>query len=146
MYTTIQKRQHCSPVLFEENFKIIKLQQCHFLWSLHADWYFNYIIFVYFAGERNVLYLVLVTGCISVGKIADSEVFRITATSFVSLSNQPQDEERITEVRKLLNSGTFYFSWSSSGEPLDLTLCAQRRKKTKETDNRFFWLVIISII
>jgi len=88
-----------------------------------------------------VLYLVLVTGCVSVGKIGDSEVFRITQTSFVSLRNQAQDEERIAEVRKLLNSGTFYFSWSASGETLDITLCAQRRKKNAATDNRFFWYV-----
>lgn len=79
------------------------------------------------------------SGCVSVGKIGDSEVFRITQTNFVSLRNQQQDEERIAEVRKLLNSGTFYFSWSSSGEALDLTLCAQRRRKTMDTDNRFFW-------
>ncbi|GFG38407.1 hypothetical protein Cfor_12437, partial [Coptotermes formosanus] len=91
------------------------------------------------AGESTVLYLVLVTGCVSVGKIGDSEVFRITQTSFVSLRNQSQDEERIAEVRKLLNSGTFYFSWSASGEALDITLCAQRRKKNAVTDNRFFW-------
>jgi len=88
-----------------------------------------------------VLYLVLVTGCVSVGKIGDSEVFRITQTSFVSLRNQAQDEERIAEVRKVLNSGTFYFSWSASGEALDITLCAQRRKKNAATDNRFFWYV-----
>ncbi|KAK7791521.1 hypothetical protein R5R35_008685 [Gryllus longicercus] len=91
------------------------------------------------AGESTVLYLVLVTGCVSVGKIAESEVFRITQTNFVSLRNQPQDEERISEVRKVLNSGTFYFSWSVSGEALDITLCAQRRKKATATDNRFFW-------
>ncbi|XP_049806410.1 synaptojanin-1 [Schistocerca nitens] len=91
------------------------------------------------AGESTVLYLVMVTGCVSVGKIADSEIFRITQTTFVSLRNQPQDEERISEVRKLLNSGTFYFSWSLSNESLDITLCAQRRQRTGETDNRFFW-------
>lgn len=91
------------------------------------------------AGENTVLYLVLVTGCVSIGKLCDSEVFRITQTNFVSLRNQPQDEERISEVRRLLNSGTFYFSWSSTGEALDLTLCAQRRKITSVTDNRFFW-------
>ncbi|KDR22712.1 Synaptojanin-1 [Zootermopsis nevadensis] len=91
------------------------------------------------AGESTALYLVLVTGCVSVGKIGDSEVFRVTQTSFVSLRNQSQDEERIAEVRKLLNSGTFYFSWSSSGEALDITLCAQRRRKNAVTDNRFFW-------
>ncbi|KAJ4444744.1 hypothetical protein ANN_06541 [Periplaneta americana] len=93
------------------------------------------------AGESTVLYLVLVTGCVSVGKISDSEVFRITQTSFVSLRNQSQDEERIAEVRKVLNSGTFYFSWSSSGEALDITLCAQRRRKMAATDNRFFCLL-----
>jgi len=96
---------------------------------------------VVFTGESTVLYLVLVTGCVSVGKIGDSEVFRITQTSFISLRNQAQDEERIAEVRKLLNSGTFYFSWSASGEALDITLCAQRRKKNAATDNRFFWYV-----
>lgn len=91
------------------------------------------------AGENTVLYLVLVTGCVSIGKLCDSEIFRITQTTFISLRNQPQDEERISEVRRLLNSGTFYFSWSSTGEPLDLTLCAQKMKTTSITDNRFFW-------
>lgn len=90
-------------------------------------------------GETTLLYLAMVTGCISVGKIKDSEIFRITQTNFISLRNQPQDEERISEVRKLLNSGTFYFSWSSTVEALDITLCAQRRSKTNITDNRFFW-------
>lgn len=100
---------------------------------------YDFFILISVAGETTVLYLVMVTGCISVGKIGDSEVFRITQTNFVSLRNQVQDEERISEVRKLLNSGTFYFSWSSSGDAMDITLCAQRRTKTCETDNRFFW-------
>jgi phosphatidylinositol-bisphosphatase len=94
-----------------------------------------------FTGENTVLYLVVVTGCVSVGKIGDSEVFRITQTTFVSLRNQSQDEERIAEVRKLLNSGTFYFSWSASGQALDITLCAQRRRRGAVTDNRFYWYV-----
>lgn len=49
-------------------------------------------------------------------------------------------------MRKVLNSGTFYFSWNTavanSSAPqnsFDLTLCAQRRRRTTETDNRFFW-------
>lgn len=51
-----------------------------------------------------------------------------------------------SQVRKVLNSGTFYFSWSPPATTgtlhlpnFDLTLCAQRRRKTDETDNRFFW-------
>ncbi|KAL1138649.1 hypothetical protein AAG570_008711 [Ranatra chinensis] len=90
-------------------------------------------------GENIIHFLIMVTGCISLGKIADSEIFRIMQTTFVSLRKQTHGEEHISEVRKLLNSGTFYFSWSPNSEPLDITLCAQRREKTNSTDNRFFW-------
>lgn len=91
------------------------------------------------AGETPVLYLILITGCLSVGKLGTSEIYKITDTTFVSLRNNAQDLERIQEVKKVLNCGTFYFSWSSTQEPLDLTLCAQRGIHTHETDNRFFW-------
>ncbi len=92
-----------------------------------------------FSGEDTVLYLALVSGCISVGKIGDCEIFRITSTTFLSLRNFQQDEEKIGEVRKLLNAGTFYFSWSSVDARFDLSLCAQRALQAAETDNRFFW-------
>jgi phosphatidylinositol-bisphosphatase len=93
------------------------------------------------AGESTILYLVMVTGAFSVGKIGDAEIFRITQTQFVPLQFQQPNEDRISEVRKVLNSGTFYFSWSSSQNPysFDITLCAQRRRKTSEIDTRFFW-------
>lgn len=85
---------------------------------------------------NTILYLVLVTGCISLGKVAESEIFKITQTGFISLQKQPNDDEHVSEVRKLFNSCTFYFSWSSTGDAIDITLCAQRRSKTKVTDNR----------
>ncbi|XP_049543929.1 synaptojanin-1 [Anopheles darlingi] len=98
------------------------------------------------AGDSSLLYLVMVTGCFSVGKILDSEIFRITQTQFVSLQYQPTNEDKVAEIRKVLNSGTFYFSFtnpSSATAPstfgFDITLSAQRRRRTKETDNRFFW-------
>ncbi|ESP04692.1 hypothetical protein LOTGIDRAFT_135750 [Lottia gigantea] len=91
------------------------------------------------AGNQKILYLVLVTTCLSVGKIGDTEVFKITAVQLVPLRNEPSDEERVVEVRKLLSSGTFYFSWCQSGIPWDLSLCAQRKHQDHETDNRFFW-------
>ncbi|XP_017880386.1 synaptojanin-1 isoform X1 [Ceratina calcarata] len=93
------------------------------------------------AGENNtLLYLVLVTGCFSVGKIGESEVFRITQSHFVPLYYTQGNEDRVSEVRKVLNSGTFYFSWSAgSQESLDITLSAQKRCKATATDNRFFW-------
>ncbi|XP_036332879.1 synaptojanin-1 [Rhagoletis pomonella] len=96
------------------------------------------------AGESTVLFLVLVTGCVSMGKICDVEIFRITQTHFVSLQNAAPNEDKISECRKLLNSGTFYFahsnvSMASSLQKFDITLCAQRRQQISETDNRFFW-------
>lgn len=47
------------------------------------------------------------------------------------------DEDRISEVRKVLNSGNFYFAWSASGVSLDLSLNA-RSLQEHTTDNRFF--------
>ncbi|MGH0120517.1 UNVERIFIED_CONTAM: hypothetical protein FKN15_016363 [Acipenser sinensis] len=90
-------------------------------------------------GDTMIHCLILVTGCMSVGKLQDSEVFRVTSTDFVSLRNDPSDEDRISDVRKVLNSGNFYFAWSSSGVSLDLSLNAHRRIKEDTTDNRFFW-------
>lgn len=94
-----------------------------------------------YSGESTLLYLVMVIGCFSIGKIGDSEIFRITQTQFIPL-HHPQNEDKVAEVRKVLNSGTFYFSWYSGapgGTALDLTLCAQRRTRTTATDHRFFW-------
>ncbi|XP_063385360.1 synaptojanin-1 [Cydia fagiglandana] len=93
------------------------------------------------SGETCLLYLVLVTGCCSVGKVGDVEVFKITQTQFLPLFYQTNDD-KVSEVKKLLNSGTFYFSWNtgkSNDNLFDLTLCAQRKSKGANPDNRFFW-------
>ena len=82
----------------------------------------------------------MVTGCVSVGKLGESEVFRVNQTSFIPLKGpQTLEEERVSELRKLLSGGTFYFYWSAVGEPNDITLCAQKLQKNPGTDNRFFW-------
>ncbi|CAK1540447.1 unnamed protein product [Leptosia nina] len=94
------------------------------------------------SGESCMLYLVLVTGCSSVGKVGDTEVFKITQSQFLPLFYQSQGEDKVSEVRKLLNSGTFYFSWNTgktTDNLFDLTLCAQRKGKGASHDNRFFW-------
>ena len=49
------------------------------------------------------------------------------------------DEERISDIRRLLCNGTFYFSWShdEKQKPIELTLAAQKSVKFPgETDNR----------
>lgn len=48
-------------------------------------------------GELTTLYLVMITGCFSIGKIGDSEIFRITQTQFIPL-HYAQNEDRISEV------------------------------------------------
>uniref|UniRef100_A0A4X2K355 Synaptojanin-1 n=1 Tax=Vombatus ursinus TaxID=29139 RepID=A0A4X2K355_VOMUR len=90
-------------------------------------------------GDTMAQYLVLVTGCMSVGKIQESEVFRVISTEFISLRIDSSDEDRISEVRKILNSGNFYFAWSATGSSLDLSLNAHRSIQDRTTDDRFFW-------
>lgn len=90
---------------------------------------------------KDILFLVIVTSCVSVGKIQHSEVFRITETEFLPLRNHLGDLHLIQDVRKLFSSSSFYFSCTSNKTlpPLDLTLPAQRAHLTNNTDNRFFW-------
>ncbi|XP_032229504.2 synaptojanin-1 [Nematostella vectensis] len=89
--------------------------------------------------EETIHFLILVTGCKSVGKVLDSEIFKITSTQFVPLQVD-QDEEGIAEIVKLLNSGTFYFATGHGSQPeLDLSLSAQQRYDGHLPDNRFMW-------
>jgi len=45
------------------------------------------------------IFLVMVSGCSSVGKICESEVFRVTQVSFINLGTACPDDEKVTEVR-----------------------------------------------
>ena len=57
----------------------------------------------------------------------------------ISLRANSADEEKISEIKKLLCCGAFYFSWSPNPEvnpPMDLTLAQQKVVRSKETDNR----------
>jgi phosphatidylinositol-bisphosphatase len=92
-----------------------------------------------FIGDNVLYFLVLVTGCNSVGKLGSSEIYRVTNVSMVSMRGHPPDEDKVVEIKKLLTCGTFYFAWSAQDEPVDLTLCSQKAVKFTETDNRFFW-------
>ena len=84
-------------------------------------------------------FLVMVTGCSSAGKLGTSEIYRLNNVAMVSVRGNPHDEEKVAEIKKLLTCGTFYFAWSSTEPPIDLTLAAQKIAKNAETDNRFFW-------
>ncbi|XP_018422687.1 PREDICTED: synaptojanin-2 [Nanorana parkeri] len=93
------------------------------------------------SGTSYLHFLVLVSGCTSVGKILDAEVFKITATEFCPLQEETKEEERVTALRKFLNSGMFYFSWPNAGSNFDLTVRAQKQAddSSSEPCSWFFW-------
>ncbi|XP_043495693.1 synaptojanin-1 isoform X1 [Polistes fuscatus] len=140
----LERRNHKETVLFESQaVAVLSLQETESLKGQYTkllDAYGCLGVLQLNAGENTLLYLVLVTGCFSVGKIGETEIFRITQSHFVPLHYSQGNEDRVSEVRKFLNSGTFYFSWTSGQqESLDITLSAQKRSKSTITDNRFFW-------
>ena len=83
-------------------------------------------------------YLVLVTGCQSMGKIRDVEVFKLTQATFVPL-NISAKMELVQDVGKLLASGQFYFAHPSFGADFNILSCAQ---KQGEDLPHFYWLVV----
>ncbi|XP_066592854.1 synaptojanin-1 isoform X2 [Prorops nasuta] len=142
----LEQRNHKETVLFESQaVAVLSAQETEFLkekikYTKSLDAYGCLGVLQLNAGENTLLYLVLVTGCFSVGKIGESEVFRITQSQLVPLHYTQGNEDRVSEVRKVLNSGTFYFSWTAGqNDVLDITLSAQRSYKSTITDNRFFW-------
>nr|CAH8853508.1 unnamed protein product [Trichobilharzia regenti] len=75
-------------------------------------------------------FLVMVTGCTSVGKLPAFEVFRVTNVLFISLKSQGAEEDLYPDLRKLLSSGMFYFARSIvDGTPYDLTVNIQNRSR-----------------
>lgn len=91
-------------------------------------------------GDASLSFLVLVTGCTSVGRIPEAEIYKITATDFYPLQEEAREEERLTALRKILSSGVFYFSCPSEGSRFDLTVRAQKQgDDSDEWGNSFFW-------
>ncbi|XP_068007353.1 synaptojanin-2 [Melanerpes formicivorus] len=97
-------------------------------------------------GNTRLHFLVLVTGCTSVGKILDTEVYKITATDFCPLQEETKEEERVTALKKILNSGMFFFSWPNAGSNFDLTMRAQKQgDNSYESGNSFFWNQLLHV-
>uniref|UniRef100_A0A8C8SP90 Synaptojanin-2 n=1 Tax=Pelusios castaneus TaxID=367368 RepID=A0A8C8SP90_9SAUR len=97
-------------------------------------------------GNTRLHFLVLVTGCTSVGKILDAEVYKITATDFCPLQEETKEEDRVSALKKILNSGMFYFSWPNAGSNFDLTVRAQKQGDNNyESGNSFFWNQLLHV-
>uniref|UniRef100_A0A663MCQ4 phosphoinositide 5-phosphatase n=1 Tax=Athene cunicularia TaxID=194338 RepID=A0A663MCQ4_ATHCN len=105
-----------------------------------------FVTICHLLGNTRLHFLVLVTGCTSVGKILDAEVYKITATDFCPLQEETKEEERVTALKKILNSGMFYFSWPNAGSNFDLTVRAQKQGDNHyESGNSFFWNQLLHV-
>ncbi|KAM9233292.1 synaptojanin-2 isoform 1-T1 [Dugong dugon] len=98
------------------------------------------------SGGTSLSFLVLVTGCTSVGRIPEAEIYKITATDFYPLQEEAKEEDRLLALKKILNSGVFYFSWPNDGSHFDLTVRAQKQGDGHyEWGNAFFWNQLLHV-
>lgn len=94
-----------------------------------------------YEGSKELHFLIIVTGCVSVGKILSHEVYCITDVTMISMRNCPEDIQLVRNLKSLLTSGCFYFSNPTmpNASNFDLTLPAQKSYFNCKTDDRFFW-------
>ena len=70
-----------------------KSQNMLIKWSLWVCFsIINYINNYFVLTDRTNQYLVMVTSCVSIGKIQESEIYRITGTNFISLQGVEDDK------------------------------------------------------
>ncbi|XP_005065972.1 synaptojanin-2 isoform X3 [Mesocricetus auratus] len=98
------------------------------------------------SGGVPLSFLVLVTGCTSVGRIPDAEIYKITATEFCPLQEETKEEDRLLALKKTLSSGVFYFAWPNDGSSFDLTIRAQKQgDDCSEWGTSFFWNQLLHV-
>ncbi|XP_053448746.1 synaptojanin-2 isoform X4 [Nycticebus coucang] len=98
------------------------------------------------SGGTSLSFLVLVTGCTSVGRIPEAEIYKITATDFYPLQEETKEEERLTALKKILSSGVFYFSWPNDGCHFDLTVRTQKQGDgSSEGGSSFCWNQLLHV-
>eukprot|EP00118_Oscarella_pearsei_P006648 m.30421 g.30421 ORF g.30421 m.30421 type:complete len:1392 (+) comp31341_c0_seq8:2-4177(+) len=110
------------------------------LYTKHTDTYCCLgVLRIYFDNHVG-LYLFVVTSCDSIGKVQNSEIYRVNAVTSFPL-NEFAIEEPVTEVRRLLNSGHFFFARPVSDDRsfIDITLSMQNQATKSINDNRFLW-------
>ncbi|XP_048210324.1 synaptojanin-2 isoform X3 [Perognathus longimembris pacificus] len=98
------------------------------------------------SGGTALSFLVMVTGCTSVGRIPDAEIYKITATEFYPLQEEAREEDRLLALRKILSSGVFYFSWPNDSSGFDLTVRAQKQgDDSSDWGTSFFWNQLLHV-
>ena len=93
--------------------------------------------------STSLSYLVLVTGCTSVGRILEVELCRVTQITVIPLvAPTTAQPEQVTDVVKFLSSGAFFFSYPSNSPKFQLSSSAQYRYLNDNSSPPYFlWLV-----
>lgn len=90
-------------------------------------------------------YLVLVTGCNSIGRILEVEICRVSQVTVVTMGSSAggQQPDQITEMVKFLSSGAFFFSYPSTSDCFQLCSSAQYRviNSNNSPPQYFLWYV-----
>ena len=91
-------------------------------------------------------YLVLVTGCNSIGRILEVEICRVSQVTVVTMGTTAagqQQPDQITEMVKFLSSGAFFFSYPSASDCFQLCSSAQYRavNGNRSPPQYFLWCV-----
>ena len=92
---------------------------------------------ILFLTSLKLIYNLLVSG-----KLRQSEIYKIGSVKCISLRGQSQDSERslVTEVARLLASGTAYFAWGrGTGCGAELRLTTQRLSSDSGHGDGQFW-------
>lgn len=85
-------------------------------------------------------FLVLVMGCIFVGRILDVEIYKIIVIDFYFFQEEVKEEECFIVLKKIFSLGVFYFLWFNDGFYFDLIVCMQKQGDDSfEWGNFFFW-------
>jgi len=99
-------------------------------------------------GTIDQSYLVLVTGCNSIGRILEVEICRVSQVTVVTMGataagGQQQLPDQITDMVKFLSSGAFFFSYPTSDSSFQLCSSAQYRAVNSNTSlpQYFLWYV-----
>lgn len=94
-------------------------------------------------------YLVLVTGCTSVGRILEVELCRVTQVTLVALvtTSAVQPDQVTADVVKFLSSGAFFFSYPTDNVKFQLSSSAQYRCCVDNNNSPpyFLWSVAVLV-
>lgn len=84
-------------------------------------------------------YLVLVTGCTSVGRILEVELCRVTQVTLVPLvTASAVQPDQVTDIVKFLSNGSFFFSYPSNSPNFQLSSSAQYRCVNDNNSPQYF--------